>query len=260
MVKLWHVIFFLVLLSACNEREKVLAPITVELESVDQIILLEDSLVKPVLYQNIPDLKHLPIKQLKENFVAVVLPAVLIARHKIKNDRTRIEKLTEKKKWSVEDSSFYEHQRNRFGAKDIQDLLPRMITHTNSITLAQAAMESGWGSSRFFKKGNNLFGIWSYNKNESRMAANESDVFLRKYDNISTSIEDYFVTLGRARAYKRFREVRQHSDDINDLLPHLNRYSERGAVYIKNLKILIKNSDFTRYDSYIIDPDYFEEE
>ena len=245
-----------VLLTACSEKEKVLVTKTIRLENIDQIILLEDSLVRPIHYQNIPDLQRLTINELKEKFVAIVLPSILIARHEISLDRDQIVALSKLKKWNTEDSLFYLNQKQRFKANDIDDLLDRMVTHPNSITLAQAAMESGWGSSRFFKEANNLFGIWSYNKGEPRIPANDSDVFLRKYTDIAESIEDYFVTLGRARAYKKFREMRLKSDNIHELLPLLKNYSQRGTAYTDQLKILIKNSDLERYDHYQIDPDY----
>ncbi len=74
-----------------------------------------------------------------------------------------------------------------------------MKTHPVSIVLAQAAIESAWGESRFFKKGNNIFGMWSYNRKEPRMRARETrngkPVYLKKYRSLSDAIDDYFVTM-----------------------------------------------------------------
>lgn len=76
--------------------------------------------------------------------------------------------------------------------------------------LAQAAIESGWGSSRFFREANNVFGIWSYNADESRIKAAESRgddvIYLRSYPDLSGAIQDYFVSLGRAKPYSAFRK------------------------------------------------------
>lgn len=244
-------------LIACSKKEKILIPEVIQLENPDQIVPLTDSLVKPIHYHNIPSLEELPVNESKEKFIALVLPAVLIAKYELDKIREHITELSEKEKWSMDDSLFYQMELQRFKGNNINDLLVRMHTHPNSIVLAQAAIESGWGSSRFFKEANNLFGIWAYNKDEPRIAANNSDVFLRKYENISHSIEDYFETIGKARAYGDFRKVRSKSDNVYDLLPHLKYYSERGKVYTNQLKTIINQNNLTRFDNYIIDPEYF---
>lgn len=249
-----------VLCGACSDPIKVLQPETVTLTEIDEILPLNDSVVKPVLYQNIPSFEGLPVEKSKEKFIATILPAILIAKHHLETDKNSIKALLEKDEWSAEDSAYYHLQAERFKAKDIENLLLRMETHPNSITLAQAAVESGWGSSRFFREANNLFGIWAYRKDEPRIAANHNNVYLRKYEDISQSIEDYFVTLGRARPYRQFRKAKNHSDDINVLLPHLKYYSERGMAYVNQLKTIIAQNDLTIYDNYQLDPSYFVEE
>lgn len=250
----------LVLFFSCGEKVKRLQVETIALNDTTHVVLLEDSLVKPILYNNIPDLSGLPVTESKQKFFAITLPSVLIARHHISTTRDSIVLLTKKEKWSKEDSTLFLRELQRFKADDINNLLDRMITHPNSITLAQAAVESGWGSSRFFRQANNLFGIWAYNEDEPRIAANNNQVYLRKYDDISQSIEDYFVTLGRARPYKEFRQARLKTDDINILLPYLRRYSQRGAAYVHQLKTIIRQNDLTKYDNYQLDPQYFKQE
>lgn len=246
--------------SACADPIKVLQPETLIVNDVEDIISVQDSLVKPVLYQNIPSFEGLTVEKSKERFISAILPAVLIAKHHLEKDRNKIKALVEKEEWSIEDSALYKTQKERFKAKDLDNLLLKMETHPNSITLAQAAVESGWGSSRFFREANNLFGIWAYRSDEPRIPANHNNVYLRKYDDISQSIEDYFVTLGRARPYRQFRQAKYQSDDINDLLPHLKYYSERGMGYVKQLKTIISQNELTKYDHYQLDPNYFVEE
>lgn len=248
---------FVVTLTSCEESTKVLRPEVIEIAKLDDIVSLDDSLVSPFLYRDIPHLSQLPVKESKEKFIAIVLPAILVAKYHLDSIHIKVNDLLENQKWSQEDSAFYRQLVNRFKAKDINDLLVRSKTHPNSIVLAQAAVESGWGSSRFFKEGNNLFGIWSYNKKEPRIAAKESDVFLRKYDDISQSVTDYFITIGRARAYSKFRETRAESNDVYELLPYLNKYSERGVAYTRQLKKLIDQNNFEKYDRYKIDPSFF---
>ena len=245
---------------SCGEKVKTLKVETIALNDTTDVIMLQDSLVTPVLYDNIPDLSGLPVQESKSKFIAITLPAVLIARYHIDKTRDSIVSLLNKKHWSPNDSALYIREKERFNAKDINNLLDRMITHPNSITLAQAAVESGWGSSRFFKQANNLFGIWAYKKDEPKIAASKNDVYLRKYDDLSGSIEDYFVMLGRAKPYHEYRIARKDASDINTLLPYLRRYSQRGAAYVHQLKTIIRQNNLTQYDHYRLSPDYFVEQ
>ncbi|GAA5031564.1 hypothetical protein GCM10011506_20460 [Marivirga lumbricoides] len=247
-------------ISACSDPVKVLQPETITIYHIDEIVSVQDTLVKPILYKNIPPFEGLPVEKSKERFISSILPAVLIAKHHLKIDRQKVEALIDKNEWSPEDSSFFNQQMEKFKAKDHENLLLKMETHPNSITLAQAAVESGWGSSRFFREANNLFGIWAYKADEPRIPANHNNVYLRKYDDISQSIEDYFVTLGRARPYRQFRQTKYYTDDIHELLPHLKYYSERGMAYVAQLKTIIRQNDLTKYDNYQLDPTYFIEE
>ncbi|MTI21793.1 hypothetical protein E1176_12245 [Fulvivirga sp. RKSG066] len=250
---------FILIFSTCVEGTRVLKTEYVELASPEQIVALEDTLVRPVLYQNLPNYADLPVEDSKQKFIATILPAILIARYHLENERDSIKLLLIKKKWTTQDSLYYQKQFERYKAKDAENLLLRMKTHPNSITIAQAAVESGWGSSRFFREANNLFGIWSYRSDEQRIAADGNNVYLRKYNDVSQSIEDYFVTIGRARPYRSFRKTNANSDNIDELLPHLKPYSERGMDYVYQLKTIIRQNNLTQYDNYQIDPQYFVE-
>ncbi|HEX5172236.1 MAG TPA: glucosaminidase domain-containing protein [Cyclobacteriaceae bacterium] len=232
----------------------------VKVASLSQVELLQDSLVKPFLYSNVAGLELLDPVRIKHTFISVVLPAVLVAKHNMKEDSLRLARLTKKKHWSKSDSALYLELKNQFRAKDLDNLLARMGSLPNSIVLAQAAVETGWGQSRFFLEGNNVFGIWSYNANEPRIQTSRdrenTSVFVRSYENISESISDYFKTLASARAYYALRKARLETNDPFKLLPHLKYYSERRTAYTDQLKSVILKNDLTRYDRYIIDPHY----
>ncbi|NMM49947.1 glucosaminidase domain-containing protein [Marinigracilibium pacificum] len=247
-----------VLIIGSCKRNKVPIITKIELRSLEDVIHIEDSLVKPVLYTNITGLDSLPVDESKTKFVDIILPAILVVKHQILTDKNKVVDLLDKEDWDEEDSLFVKEQQVKFGADSIQDLIVRMETHPNSIVLAQAAVESGWGSSRFFQEANNLFGVWSYDKTEPRIKAESSNVYLRKYETPAGSIEDYFATIGRSFAYKEFRKIRLNNKNVNDLLPHLSKYSERRMAYINQLKRMIEQNDFTKYDNYQIDPEFFE--
>src|SRR5690606_23375126 len=137
--------------------------------------------------------------------------AILIAKHEIETVRIKTQEIINKKKWSRHDSLFYLSVKEKHKARDSSDLMLRLQTVHVSIALAQAAVESGWGQSRFFTEANNVFGIWSYRRDEPRIAAREQreekTIYLRKYDSILESVHDYFLGLSRARAYRHLRKA-----------------------------------------------------
>ncbi len=242
------------------EYERVLITESIEARTTEDIIKLDSVNVIPALYTGINQLESLPVQEAKYRFIDIMLPAILVARYNIAQDSIHVENLRNKRPWSFSDSLFFESVSKRYKTKDTTQLLFRMATHPNSLTLAQAAVESGWGSSRFFRKANNVFGVWSYNENEPRIPASIRrkgyQVFLRKYDDISGSIKNYFETLGRGSVYKSFRKARLETKDPFELANHLIRYSERKEAYILQLKGMIDFNDFERYDTFRISPRY----
>lgn len=253
-------VFFATCIAGCKEEEedKVFEPILLEISSLEDIEPITDSLVKPFLYHNIGGFDTLTVQENKEKFIAVVLPAILIVKHRIREDLRKVKDLVLSNNWNGEDSLFYQTQLDRFNADSPFDLIIRMHTHPTSIALAQAVVESGWGTSRFFSEANNLFGIWSYNPNRPRIASKikSVNVHLRMYEDISGSVMDYFETLARARAYRNFRVASYETSDINKILPHLRSYSERGSEYVDQLMTIINQNNFQRYDHFILDTQY----
>lgn len=232
----------------------------IPVNSPSDIQRVTSGLVKPILYTQVTGLPSLPPFEDKARFVDIVLPAILVAKYRIEEDRLRLNALTEAQVWTPADSVFLRILSDTYKTDNLQQLKRRLITHPNSIVLAQAAVESGWGKSRFFKEANNLFGIWSYRTNEPRIRASASrsdyQVYLRKYGDISESIVDYFQTIGRAKPYTGFRKKRMVTNDIDKLLPLLSPYSERKEEYVRQLRSMIKFNEFEQYDSYTIDPNY----
>ncbi len=245
----------------CSEKKLVPNTQEVDLDSLGHILPLGDSTVQPVLYHNIPSFNSLSIDESKKNFIATVLPAILISKYQLEADRNRLKWLTQQIGWTDQDSSFYLELTKRFDTEQTDKLFSRMLTHPNSIVLAQAIVESGWGSSRFFQQANNLFGIWSYRSNEPRIPAkyarNGKTVFVRKYHDVSESITDYFETIGRSRAYRKFRAARKQTQEVSELLPYLRYYSEKGDAYVKQLRTIIRQNNLTQYDHYQLDPSFF---
>jgi Bax protein len=203
----------------------------------------------------------MPLAQAKQTFIAAILPSILVAKHTVEMERLRIQEmqLTE---WSPADSVFIAEMYRKYSAKSTQELLLKIGTLPTSIVLAQAAVESGWGRSRFFTRASNVFGIWSTDVHEPRIAAStprdKKVIYVRAYEDISASIGDYFTVLARARAYRPLRKARQQTNDPLKLLPYLKSYSERKAAYIRLLKKVIEQNDLRRFDTYRINPRYLQ--
>ncbi len=236
----------------------------IRVDSLSQIVPVSDSLVQPILYSHIPGLENIHTERTKTLFISALLPSILIVKHSLEQEAAQIAYLLKKERWTARDSALYETQRHRYNASDPENLLTRMVTLPNSIVLAQAAVETGWGRSRFFLEANNVFGIWSYNADEPRVKAglmrDSVEIYVRSYDNFAQSIQDYFRTLGSARAYRGLRRARLDTNDPLRLLPYLGRYSERGTDYIRQLRTIIEQNDLTRFDRFRIDPSYLVEE
>ncbi|MCK5702619.1 MAG: glucosaminidase domain-containing protein, partial [Cyclobacteriaceae bacterium] len=200
--KFWIIISVLLIVTAIIFLSKkidktilVIDYVTVEKE--EDIKPIKDSLVIPVLYSDVRLLNELNIDKRKKKFIDVLLPTILIYRQQLTQRRERIAILKEKSRysyeWSHEDSLFIDDIFKTYKTKNFDELLKRLQPPPVSLVLAQAALESGWGSSRFFKEANNVFGIWSFSKNDERIIANESrgekPIFLKKYPNLLGSVE-----------------------------------------------------------------------
>ena len=142
--------------------------------------------------------------------------------------------------------------RLKYKVETNQDLLVAIKPHPRSIAIAQAAIESAWGTSRIFTEANNVFGIRPFSKNEPRIAANKKRgdkvVWLRKYASIRESIADYYLVLGRAIAYREFRNLKMKTSDPHKLVARLDNYSERKDGYVRELSSMIRYNKFHELD------------
>ena len=117
------------------------------------------------------------------------------------------------------------------------------------LLLAQAALESGWGNSRFAKEGNNLFGVMTFNLDEPHLKpkGNKNSKFGAKiYQNKCESVKDYIIVLNTGTAFQEFRELRfqmlKNNDlDVLVLVKTLTRYATNPnytKLLIKTIKSL----------------------
>jgi len=139
-----------------------------------------------------------------------------------------------------------------YKATSDNELLMALKPHPRSIAIAQAAMESSWATSRFFREAYNIFGVWSFDENEPRIAAlqkrGDKTIWVKKYSSIEDAVYDYYRTLGRSAAFSEFRQTRMETNDPFLLVTKLDRYSEKGSLYGEELTSIIKFNKFNQYD------------
>jgi Bax protein len=269
--KFWIIACVIILISGIiflsKEVEKsVLLIDYVTVEKEEDIKIISDSLVEPVLYTNVQLLDDLNSEERKNRFIDITLPTILIYRYQLSQRRQRAESLKEdarhSRPWTSEDSLFMNEQFGKYNTKNFDELIKRMYPPPVSLTLAQAAIESGWGSSRFFKEANNIFGVWSFNSSEERILANFSreggqSVYLKKYENLLGSVEDYHLVLARGQQYSEFRDCISRSNNVFELIWYLRIYSEKRDQYVIMLRNIISSNDLLKYDNYILHPEFF---
>jgi len=232
-----------------------------KLHSPSDIKIFTKKEIEPINYTNTVSLNKLQVSEKKQKFFHMLLPAILISKENLKLKRERVIFLSQTPYEDLfeEDKEFLENLYTRYKTTDIRKLISRLKTHPVSIILAQAAIESAWGESRFFKEGNNIFGMWSYNSHEPRIRAkgtrNGKAIYVKKYANLSEAIDDYFLVIGRG-AYKSFRKHRNITDNPLQLVQYLVNYCELKEKYTKKLRKFIVYNKLRKFDEFKLEDQY----
>lgn len=204
------------------------------------------------------------IDKRKQTFLSVILPLVLNANEKIKEQRERLVKIASR----LEDGDIIAQSENRWlsglaesyreDKSDLESLMLKVDTIPVSIAMAQAVEESGWGTSRFAREGNALFGqrVWSEGQGIVPSERGEGEVYeVRAFDTLADSVQAYTHNLNAHPAYEQFRAERarrsvEPENTLNGfkLADTLSVYSERGAEYVDALKNLIQTNRFDQFE------------
>lgn len=236
---------------------------TINICAEDSIQTQRDSLILPVKYLGYPEFSKMSPKVRKAQFINFILPAALIVYEQLKDDLKHVDyiekRICAKKRVNPKDTLWLKDQFNLYNVTNLTDLKERIFPHPISIVIAQAALESGWGTSRFFREGNNIFGVWSYSLNDNRLKAGvkrgNKTIYVKAYDDYIASIEGYYQTIGRVNAYRHFRKARMEKKSPENIVESLTSYSEEDS-YPELLKQIIKRNDLKKYDSYRIKSKY----
>jgi Bax protein len=217
--------------------------------------------VKPIYLTKLPkDLKSLGnTKKKRELFIKIVLPLILNENEKISNDRKKLFKILGKNFNTVGERVWLKRRFKEYKIedKDLSKLKVRMDIIPVSLALAQAANESGWGTSRFALEGNALFGQWTWSKKgitPSKKTKKESHKVLQ-FQILKASVKAYKNNLNTHNAYREFREaraqLRQEEKKITglDLTKYIKSYAAIGEKYVVLIENLIRNNSLTDFDN-----------
>lgn len=223
--------------------------------------------VKPVFFTQLPrGINELDsISQRKQVFIQVVLPLVLSENQKILLVRKKIKFLANTNSISQKEKKWLEAKFKQYRVKnnDINELLEKVDIIPPSIAIAQAAYESGWGTSRFALEGNSLFGQRTWRSGSGfvpKERSSEATFEVTKFQIIRASVKAYKKNLNTHKSYKKFRELRAEmrssKKEINGikLSNHLTTYSEIGEKYVLYLKQIIDHNSLTDFDKSILLP------
>ena len=216
--------------------------------------------VKPIYLTKLPkDLNTLgDTKKKRELFIKIILPLILDENKKITEDREKLFKILGKNFNTVGERVWLNRRFKEYKIEDheLAKLKMRMDNIPVSIALAQAANESGWGTSRFALEGNALFGQWTWSKKgiSPKNKDPDSSHKILQFQILKASVRAYKNNLNTHNAYKEFREVRarlrQDEKQITglDLTKYLKNYAAIGEKYVAILEDIIKNNSLTDFD------------
>lgn len=206
-------------------------------------------LFAPALPADLDSLAETEIK--KRVFLRLMLPLVLVVNEQILQDRTRLQAMAAGK--SARDQDWLDElaQRYQSPSADPKVLLHRVDVVPPSLALAQAAEESGWGTSRFVREGNNLFGQIGQSLTP---LDDPSGPAMARFDSLHAAVQAYALNLNSHRAYENLRRLRAQIrargafPDGHSLAGALVAYSERGQAYVDGIRALIRHNSLLRFD------------
>ena len=209
--------------------------------------------------------KELSVADKKRIFFRLIAPIVLRINELILEDRVRAKELTERlahgqsvtpddRAWLTELAVKYkvlESTSRLLDSDAFIELLMRVDVVPPSLALAQAASESGWGTSRFAAQGNSLFGQWTWGKGlkpAEQRTSEFGDQRIAAFDSTAQAAYSYALNLNTERAYRDLRlkraDLRRRQLRISGIVlaETLLNYSERGQAYVDDLKALIREN------------------
>jgi Bax protein len=220
----------------------------------------KNKLVKPVSLSLLPkEIKMIEnVQKRKDLFIQIILPLVIKENNNIRLDRKKLFSILNKSKNTRIEKVWLLKKFKQYGVvnKDLSTLKVRMDEVPISIAIAQAAKETGWGTSRFALEGNALFGQWTWSGEGIKPAGADDDSThkVMKFKVLQASVKAYQRNLNTHNSYKEFRsaraELRDQGKKLDSMIlsKYLDRYAETGKKYVKILQLIIKQNQLTDFD------------
>ena len=219
-----------------------------------------NKLVKPIALTLLPtEIKMIEnTKKRKEFFIQIVLPLILQENNNIKLDRARLFAIINKNNNTELEKKWLNKKYKQYGipSKDLLKLKIRMDEIPVSLALAQAAKETGWGTSRFAQEGNALFGQWTWSGEglKPKEAERNEGHKVMKFNILQASVRAYQRNINTHSSYKDFRLARAELRDLGKpldsiiLSEYLDEYAETGDKYVEVLKKIINQNNLKDFD------------
>lgn len=205
----------------------------------------------------------------KKLFIDAVLPTVMVAMDEVRQERQQLLAIIAELEASSAGLSFAVSQKEwqqRLGAdktkfilgltrkyrtESAEELVAMVNVLPPSLVLAQGALESAWGASRFAIEVNNLFGMYASEGDFSKAADGGGAPRILEYDTILDSVRAYVLNINRLSAYKELRRIRCQTLDPMLIAEGLTLYSERKEYYIADVKHIIQRNNLRDFDALI---------
>ncbi len=259
---IFHFVFLLVVMlftfSSCSAQQVIITEVKYDkivVNSIEDVYQKRDGLF---VFSDINiDLRKIPSEKRKDVFVKLLLPSIEVVQQEVLNNREIVKKLKVKKELTEKEKIYaeklFKKYRTEYG--NWNELESKMIVYPASLILTQGAIESAWGTSRFFREANNAFGVWSTNPNEPRIAAKGSrgnfTPHLKKYDTLKDTVEDITLIISRSSAYTGARKMIWEGKSPYEIAGGLTKYSEEGKEYVRKVRSTLKYNNFHEYDNMI---------
>lgn len=203
------------------------------------------------------------VEERKQLFLRIMLPLAMRVNEEIMARRERLMAIQAKgisgTPVNANDQQWVEQLMKRYRVTDggITALLERIDIIPTSLMMAQSAEESGWGTSRFVRKGNALFGQWAWGDDEGIVPEDREDGkthVIKAFPTLMDSVRAYARNINSHPAYQALREKRAmlHAEGKPvtgwDLASTLTKYSERGEEYVDSLHAIMRVNELTGLD------------
>tara|TARA_B100000035_G_scaffold72555_1_gene59923 strand:- start:183 stop:1235 length:1053 start_codon:yes stop_codon:yes gene_type:complete len=220
----------------------------------------EKKLVKPVALTLLPaEIKMIEnTKKRKEFFIQIILPLILKENNNIRVDRKRLFNIINKSNNTELEKKWLSQKYKQYGipSKDLSILKIRMDEIPVSLAIAQAAKETGWGTSRFALEGNALFGQWTWSGEGLKPKESEKSEGhkVMKFNVLQASVRAYQRNLNTHSSYQEFRfaraKLRDQGKELDSLIlsEFLNEYAETGEKYVEVLQQIIEQNNLKDFD------------